>query len=355
MPIVNLQDLSEAREDIKTIEQVVNGPSGEKVRTRLGREISTLATLDERYDTFATETAQAIEDIRDDITLIGQNTDQAQQRADEAYDLADQIQSINKGGTGGETAAEARSNLEVYSKDEITTRLNSKLNKADNLSDLEDAEEARENLNVYDRAEVDALIASGGEGKILSIQNGGTGGTTVEEARTNLDVLSKTETNTVITNSTKQATESVKGQAKIATTAIAQAGTNNTDIITAKKLRDALNASGSAPAFAVRAWLNFNGTGTVTVRDGGNIASVIDDGAGIYTINFITPMPNNNYAITQMGSTYAGGGNASGMYLTERTTSSSVMTRTASSFQISAINAQNSYSDVLSGSLMVVC
>ena len=58
------------------------------------------------------------------------------------------------------------------------------------------------------------------------------------EARTNLDVYSKTETNTAITNATKQATESIRGQAKIATTAIAQAGTNDTDIITAKKLAE---------------------------------------------------------------------------------------------------------------------
>ena len=151
------------------------------------------------------------------------------------------------------------------------------------------------------------------------------------------------------------ATESVVGASKIATTAIAQAGVNDTDIITAKKLRDALNAGGSAPAFAVRAWLNFNGTGTVAVRGGGNIASVIDDSTGTYTINFITPMPNNNYAIAQMGSVYLGGGNSSGMYLTERTSSSSALLRTINSFQIQTINASNNSSDVLSGSLLVVC
>lgn len=152
-----------------------------------------------------------------------------------------------------------------------------------------------------------------------------------------------------------QATETIAGKAKIATTAIAQAGTNDTDIITAKKLRNALNASGSAPAFAVRAWLNFNGTGTVAVRGGGNIASVIDDGVGTYTIDFITPMPSDNYAIAQMGSVYLGGGNSSGMYLTERTTSATSVSRTVNSFQVQTINANNSSSDVLSGSLLVVC
>lgn len=63
-------------------------------------------------------------------------------------------------------------------------------------------------------------------------------------ARTNLDVYSKAETNTAISNATTPtATETVAGKAKIATTAIAQAGTNDTDIITAKKLRDVLGSA----------------------------------------------------------------------------------------------------------------
>ena len=57
------------------------------------------------------------------------------------------------------------------------------------------------------------------------------------EARTNLGVYSKTETEGIA--ATPNATETTAGKAKIATTAIAQAGVNDTDIITAKKLRDA--------------------------------------------------------------------------------------------------------------------
>ena len=54
------------------------------------------------------------------------------------------------------------------------------------------------------------------------------------EARTNLGVYSKAETNSIAT--TPDATETVAGKAKIATTAIAQAGVNDTDFITALKL-----------------------------------------------------------------------------------------------------------------------
>ena len=90
------------------------------------------------------------------------------------------------------------------------------------------------------------------------------------------------------------ATESVIGASKIATTAIAQAGANDTDIITAKKLRDALNASGSAPVSACRAWLSVN-TVTSTILQSFNIASFVKTTTGQFEITFTTPMPHQNY------------------------------------------------------------
>jgi len=55
--------------------------------------------------------------------------------------------------------------------------------------------------------------------------------------------------------------------------------------------------TGSAPAFTVRAWVNFNGTGTVAIRDSGNVSSITDNGAGNYTVNFTTAMPHANYSV----------------------------------------------------------
>lgn len=57
-----------------------------------------------------------------------------------------------------------------------------------------------------------------------------------------------------------------------------------------------LNASGSAPVFAPRAWVNFNGSGTVAINASGNVSSITDNGTGDYTINFTTAMPDANYA-----------------------------------------------------------
>ena len=46
-----------------------------------------------------------------------------------------------------------------------------------------------------------------------------------------------------------------------------------------------------------KAWVNFNGTGTVAIRDSFNVSSITDNGTGDYTINFTTVMPNANYAV----------------------------------------------------------
>jgi len=52
-----------------------------------------------------------------------------------------------------------------------------------------------------------------------------------------------------------------------------------------------------ATAFGCRAWVNFNGTGTVAIRASGNVSSITDNGTGDYTVNFTTAMPDANYCI----------------------------------------------------------
>ncbi len=56
--------------------------------------------------------------------------------------------------------------------------------------------------------------------------------------------------------------------------------------------------SGTAPLYACRAWVNFNGTGTVAIRASGNVTSITDNGTGDYTVNFTTAMPDANYAVS---------------------------------------------------------
>ena len=56
--------------------------------------------------------------------------------------------------------------------------------------------------------------------------------------------------------------------------------------------------------YSCRAWVNFNGTGTVAIRASGNVSSITDNGVGDYTVNFTTAMPDANYSIaTSCGDT----------------------------------------------------
>jgi hypothetical protein len=56
-----------------------------------------------------------------------------------------------------------------------------------------------------------------------------------------------------------------------------------------------LNTDGSTN-YKCRAWVNFNGTGTVAIRAAGNVSSITDNGTGDYTVNFATALPDANYA-----------------------------------------------------------
>jgi hypothetical protein len=60
-------------------------------------------------------------------------------------------------------------------------------------------------------------------------------------------------------------------------------------------------ASGSAPSYSARAWVNFNGTGTVAIRASGNVSSITDNGTGAYTVNFTNAMPDVNYCALGLG------------------------------------------------------
>lgn len=74
------------------------------------------------------------------------------------------------------------------------------------------------------------------------------------------------------------------------------AGTIENKAVDPLGIREAFNASGSAPVFACRAWVNFNGTGTIAIRSSGNVSSITDNGVGNYTVNFATAMQDANYA-----------------------------------------------------------
>jgi hypothetical protein len=63
-----------------------------------------------------------------------------------------------------------------------------------------------------------------------------------------------------------------------------------------QEIKDALNATGSAPIYACRAWVTF--TSALSISGGGNISSITNNAAGDFTLNFTTAMPDTNYSIS---------------------------------------------------------
>jgi len=59
---------------------------------------------------------------------------------------------------------------------------------------------------------------------------------------------------------------------------------------------DNLQTTGGAGLYPARAWVNFNGTGTVAIRDDGNVSSITDNGTGDYTLTFDNALSSSNYA-----------------------------------------------------------
>jgi len=88
------------------------------------------------------------------------------------------------------------------------------------------------------------------------------------------------------------------------------------DYMSVIKANNITNVAGGIPTVKSQqliptAWVNFNGTSTVAIRDSENVSSITDGGAGLYYINFATTMANTNYAATatsQRAVTWANGG-----------------------------------------------
>lgn len=115
----------------------------------------------------------------------------------------------------------------------------------------------------------------------------------------------------------------------------ALAGKANTIVANDSQIKTALNASGTAPIYACRAWVNFNGTGTVAIRASGNVSSITDLGVGSYTVNCTIPMPDANYCVVFSGSNVWGVNN---MCYSVATNGASEAIPTTTSISVTSIN-----------------
>ena len=71
------------------------------------------------------------------------------------------------------------------------------------------------------------------------------------------------------------------------------------------KVNTIQNTSG-VEVYTAKAWVNFNGEGTVAIRTSGNVSSITDNGVGRYTVNFATAMPDVNYVMAGAAGNFTG-------------------------------------------------
>jgi len=103
-------------------------------------------------------------------------------------------------------------------------------------------------------------------------------------------------------------------------------GTGFNDVVSFK------NASGTENGTLCRAWVNFDGQGTVAIRADFNVSSITDNGTGDYTLNFTNVMPDANYCLVGT----AGNGNTNNRFVSQ------VRSVAVGSLRIGTIDGANS-------------
>ena len=86
---------------------------------------------------------------------------------------------------------------------------------------------------------------------------------------------------------------------------------------------------------SAKAWINFNGTGTVAIRGSLNVASLSDDGTGAYTITFSSALADANASVVGMGV------HDSGSYVTEPFVDNDATPITTTRIKIDALQPNN--------------
>ena len=109
-------------------------------------------------------------------------------------------------------------------------------------------------------------------------------------------VVGLTDTQTLTNKTLTSPTISQLTSASATSLTLQSAGTTGLTIDTSQNLAFNSGYGSVATAYGCRAWVNFNGTGTVAIRASGNVSSITDNGTGDYTVNLTTAMPDVNYA-----------------------------------------------------------
>ena len=173
-----------------------------------------------------------------------------------------------------------------------------------------------------------ASVTVNAKGLVTAVSNGTAGGTVTSVAATVPSFLSitgspVTTSGTLAIGLSGTALPVANGGTGVTTST----GSGNTVLSTSPTLTtpninsaQVATVSGTAPLYMCRAWVNFNGTGTVAIRASGNVTSITDNGTGNYTVNFTTAMTDANYSVAGAGSAPATYNSGFLMFIDESTT-----------------------------------
>ncbi|BAQ90665.1 hypothetical protein [uncultured Mediterranean phage uvMED] len=107
--------------------------------------------------------------------------------------------------------------------------------------------------------------------------------------------------------------------------------------------------------FRVRAWVNFNSIGSITIRGSGNVSSITDNNTGDFTVNYATALPNENYAVSSVQSFISNGNGPNATVNVNRINSSGLESApTTSATRINTSNNAGASSDMKYVNLIVV-
>ena len=128
----------------------------------------------------------------------------------------------------------------------------------------------------------------------------------------------------------------------ITTTATITTGTITTAKVTT--IQDASGGNSSTPEQVfqgrAKAWVNFNGEGTIAIRDSFNVSSITDEAVGVYTVNIDTDMANVNYCAV-----VTSGYSSNDIQTSQNSQLFQHSTKTVGSFKIRQGNSENNSND----------
>lgn len=150
---------------------------------------------------------------------------------------------------------------------------------------------------------------------ILQLKTAGTTAVTVDASQNvgigttsptgNLDIASSSNVNVYIRQTTGVCNTRIKSDstnAAIGTStnhqfSLLQNNTEGLTIDTSQNLKFNSGYGSVATAYGCRAWVKFNGVGTVSITASGGVTSITDNGTGDYTVNFSITFPDAHYAL----------------------------------------------------------